>query len=117
MYFKQALEICRETDNRYQEAWTLWGMGRLALLVDDYTGALERYNEAKEIAEDIGSTLQIGWDLYYMGDAWYNLGDYDQALSCYQQARTIFNQAHHIRGGYLCPHFAGVSVFGNRTSE
>ena len=98
LHFKQALEICRETDNRYEEAWTLWGMGRLALLVDDYTGALERYEEARKISENIGSTLQIGWDLYHMGDAWYNLGDFDQAQNYYQEAQTIFNGAHHIRG-------------------
>ena len=97
-YFKQALNICRETNNRYEEAWTLWGMGRLALLVDDYTGALERYEEAQHISKAIGSTLQVGWDLYYIGDAWYNLGDYDQALAAYHQAQTIFSGAHHLRG-------------------
>jgi predicted ATPase len=98
-YFAQALAICRETNNRYEEAWTLWGMGGLALLIDDYTDALERYAEAKQISEAIGSTLQVGWDLYYMGDVWYSLGDYEQALSAYQQAQTIFSSAHHQRGG------------------
>jgi tetratricopeptide (TPR) repeat protein len=98
LYFRQALEICQETGNRYEEAWTLWGMGRLALLIDDYTGALEHYEQARKISEDIGSTLQIGWDLYHMGDAWYNLGDYGQALHTYQQAQTIFNSSHHVRG-------------------
>lgn len=98
LHFKEALNICREIGNRYEEAWTLWGMGRLSLLVDDYTGALERYEEAKQISEDIGSTLQVGWDLYYMGDAWYNLGDYQTALDHYWQAQAIFNSAQHVRG-------------------
>ncbi len=98
LHFKKALEICRETDNRFDEAWTLWGMGGLALLVDDYTGALERYNEAMQISKDIGATLQVGWDLYHMGDAHYSLGNYEQALEYYQQAQMIFNTSQHIRG-------------------
>jgi tetratricopeptide (TPR) repeat protein len=98
IYFNQALEICREINNPYEEAWTLWGMGGLAMLIDDYPGALTRYAEAREIAENIGATLQIGWDSYHAGDAWYNLGDYDQALDCYEKAQSILNTANHRRG-------------------
>lgn len=102
IYFDLALQICRETGNRQEEAWTLWGMGGLALFVDDFTGALERYRQAREISEEIGATLQIGWDLYHMGDAWYNLGDYQQALDSYQQAQVIFNTSLHVRGKIYC---------------
>lgn len=98
VYFNQALEICREIDNPYEEAWTLWGIGGLSMLVGDYSVAFERYNEAKKIAEDIGATLQVGWDLYSIGDIWYNLGNQEQALDCYQQAQVIFNTSHHERG-------------------
>ncbi len=98
VHFKQALAICRETGNRYEEAWTLWGMGRLSLLVDDYTGALDRYERARKISEDIGSTLQMGWDFYHMGDAWYSLGDYDEAKRLYEEAQIIFDSSHHARG-------------------
>ncbi|MDX1521648.1 MAG: tetratricopeptide repeat protein, partial [Anaerolineae bacterium] len=98
LYFAQALEICREVGNRYEEAWTLWGMGRLALLVDDFTGALERFNTSRKISEEIGSTLQTGWDIYLAGDAWYGLGDYERAWEQYEQAQTIFETAHHQRG-------------------
>lgn len=97
-YFNQALEICRETHNPYEEAWTLWGMGGLGMLVNNYPTALARYAEAKKIAEGIGATLQVGWDLYHMGDAWYNLGDFQQSLESYQQAQSIFNSSHHPRG-------------------
>jgi tetratricopeptide (TPR) repeat protein len=98
LYFNQALEICRETRNPYEEAWTLWGMGGLAMLVNDYPAALTRYTEARRLAEDIGATLQVGWDLYHMGDAWYNLGNYEQSQDCYQQAQLIFNTSQHPRG-------------------
>lgn len=98
LYFNQALEICRETKNPYEEAWTLWGLGGLAMLVSDYPTALARYAEAKTLAEEIGATLQVGWDLYHMGDAWYNLGNYEQGLDCYQQAQLIFNTSQHPRG-------------------
>jgi predicted ATPase len=96
--FERALEICRENNNRYEEAWTLWGMGGLAMLVGDYTGALQRYTDARKISEDIGSSLQAGWDLYNMGNAWYNLGANEQALDCFQQAQDIFKTAQHPRG-------------------
>ncbi len=96
--FSQALEICRETSNYYEQAWTLWGIGGLNMLTGDYTVAYERYLEAKKIAEDIGATLQVGWDLYGIGDVWYQLGDYNQALDCYQQAQVIFNTSRHQRG-------------------
>lgn len=96
--FERALEICRATNNRYEEAWTLWGMGGLAMLVGDYTRALRHYAAAREISEDIGSSLQAGWDLYNMGNAWYNLGDNEQALDCFRQAQGIFRIAQHPRG-------------------
>ncbi|HXV43716.1 MAG TPA: tetratricopeptide repeat protein, partial [Anaerolineae bacterium] len=98
IYFDQALAICRETGNRLEEAWTLWGMGGLALFVNDYPRALKLYNEAKEISESMGATLQVGWDLYDMGNTWYNLGNYDEARTCYEQAQVIFNTSHHLRG-------------------
>jgi tetratricopeptide (TPR) repeat protein len=97
-YFNQALEICRDTHNPYEEAWTLWGLGGLAMLVDDYTAALKHLSEARRIAEEIGATLQVGWDIYHSGDAWYNLGDFQQALENYQQALDIFGTAQHPRG-------------------
>jgi tetratricopeptide (TPR) repeat protein len=92
------LKISREVGNRIEEAWTLWGMGGLALLIDDYTCALQHYKQAKKISKKIGATIQVGWDLYHMGDAWYNLGNYDRALDHYQQAQVIFNTSHHLRG-------------------
>ncbi len=98
IYFERALAICRETDNRLEEAWTLWGMGGLALFVNDYPRALKLYQQAKEISESMGATLQVGWDMYDMGNAWYNLGNYDQARTCYEQAQVIFNTSHHLRG-------------------
>jgi tetratricopeptide (TPR) repeat protein len=98
IYFNQALEICRTAGNHLEEAWTLWGMGGLALFIDDYVTALARYSQAKGIAESLGATLQVGWDLYHMGDAWYSLGNNEQALDCYQQAQVIFNKARHQRG-------------------
>jgi tetratricopeptide (TPR) repeat protein len=98
IHFNQALAICRETGNRIDETWTLWGMGGLAQLVDDYIRALQYYDQAKKISENIGASLQVGWDLYHSGDAWYNLGNYDLALDNYQQARSIFGSSHHQRG-------------------
>ncbi|MEM7347371.1 MAG: AAA family ATPase, partial [Chloroflexota bacterium] len=98
VYFNQALEICREIGNRYEEAWTLWGMGGLALYINDFSRALEHYKAAQAISDKIGATLQSGWDLYHIGDAWYRLGDYTEALQCYQQAQVIFNASHHLRG-------------------
>jgi predicted ATPase len=98
IYFEQALAICRETGNRLEEAWTLWGMGGLAQFVNDYPRALQRYSEAKEIAENLGATLQVGWDLYDMGNAWYNLGNYEQARHYFEEAQVIFNSSNHLRG-------------------
>jgi tetratricopeptide (TPR) repeat protein len=98
IYLEQALEICRETGNRLEEAWTLWSMGGLSMMIDDFTRALERYGQAKKISEDLGASLQVGWDLYRMGDAWYNLGRQEEAQSHYEQAQVIFNASQHLRG-------------------
>jgi tetratricopeptide (TPR) repeat protein len=98
IYFEQALAICRETGNRLEEAWTLWGMGGLAMFVNHYIRALSLYEQAKEISESMGATLQVGWDVYDMGNAWYNLGDYEAARTHYEQAQVIFNSSHHQRG-------------------
>lgn len=98
IYFERALAICRETGNRLEEAWTLWGMGGLAMFVNNYAHALNLYEQAKEISESMGATLQVGWDVYDMGNAWYNLGDYEAAQVSYEQAQVIFNTSHHQRG-------------------
>ncbi len=98
IYFNQALAICRETGNLLEEAWTLWGLGGLALFVNDYSRALIHLQEAKEIADSLGATLQVGWDMYELGNAWYNLGRYEQAQTNYEQAQLIFNNAGHMRG-------------------
>ncbi len=98
IFFNQALDISRETQNRYEEAWTLWGMGGLSMLTDNYTLAQEHYIQARQIAEEIGASLQVGWDLYGIGNAWYHLGGYRQALDYYKQSQAIFNVAQHSRG-------------------
>ena len=98
IFFNQALAICRETNNPYEEAWTLWGMGGLAMLTDDFLKALDFLKQARQIAENIGASLQVGWDIYHTGDAWYNLGDYQQAVENYQQAQEIFGTGQHPRG-------------------
>ncbi|MCB0214125.1 MAG: AAA family ATPase, partial [Anaerolineae bacterium] len=97
-YFEQALKICEETNNPYEAAWTLWGMGKQATLISNYPLALEHFAEAKKTAESIGATLQVGWDLYHAGNAWYNLGDYDQSLELLQHAQSIFETSQHPRG-------------------
>lgn len=97
-YFVQALKICRETNNTYEEAWTLWGMGRRAMLVNDYTAALKEFTRARNIAKEIGASLQIGWDLYHAGIAWYHLGELERSLKSYQQAQAIFSTTKHPRG-------------------
>jgi tetratricopeptide (TPR) repeat protein len=98
IYLDEALKIIREVGSPIEEAWTLWGLGGLALLVNDYAGAIQRYSEARDISSSIGASLQVGWDLYRMGDAWYNLGDLEQAQQHYEQAQLIFNAAQHMRG-------------------
>ncbi len=98
LFFNQALELCRETNNPYEQAWVLWGMGGLAILTDDFVTALNYLSQARRIAEDIGASLQVGWDVYHTGDAWFNLGDYPQAVEHYQQAQAIFNSSQHPRG-------------------
>ncbi len=118
IYFNQALTICRETGNRIDETWTLWGMGGLAQLVDDYPRALQYYKQAKKISESMGATLQVGWDQYGMGDAWYNLGNYDYALDNYQQARAIFTASHHQRGRiYALISLGLVSIVSEQYNE
>jgi tetratricopeptide (TPR) repeat protein len=96
--FVQALKICRETNNTYEEAWTLWGMGKRAMLVNDYTTALKEFTRARTIAKEIGASLQIAWDLYHAGIAWYHLGELDRSLKSFQQAQPIFNTTKHPRG-------------------
>ncbi len=98
IYLGEALKIIREVGSPIEEAWVLWGLGGLALLINDYSGAIQRYSEAREIANAIGASLQVGWDLYRMGDAWYNLGELEQAQRYYEQAQLIFNAAQHLRG-------------------
>ncbi len=97
-YLNQALQINREIDNRVDEAWTLWGLGKIDFFVANYESALQRYETARSLSESLGATVQVGWSLYHMGDVWYCLGDYVQALDCYQQAQQIFWDSHHHRG-------------------
>jgi serine/threonine protein kinase/tetratricopeptide (TPR) repeat protein len=116
--FDIALGICREIKNPYEEAWTLWGIGGLNMLVGDYTAALARYIEAQKISEGIGAMLQVGWDLYRMGDVWYSLGDFEQALKLYQQAHAIFDRSNHPRGTiYACISLGLVQTLNGKLDE
>jgi len=110
IFFNQAIEICRETNNPYEEAWTLWGMAGMAMLVDNYVQARQYLLDAQKLAQDIGATLQVGWDIYHIGDVWFNLGDYQQALDHFQQARTIFEKSHHSRGEIRAAISLGVAL-------
>lgn len=112
IFFKQAIEICHETNNPYEEAWTLWGMAGMAMLEDNYQQALQYLDQARHIAQDIGATLQVGWDIYHSGDAWFNLGDYQQALQNYRQAKEIFEKSHHSRGEVRAAISLGVVLTG-----
>ncbi|MDM8521662.1 protein kinase [Anaerolineales bacterium HSG6] len=116
IYFHQALKICRKSNNRIEEAWTLWGIGKLALFVDDYEQALAHYSEAKAISEDIGGIVQVGWNQYHMGDAWYSLGDYKQSLKCYEEAQTIFKNSHHLRGQIYALISLGLAEYTSKQS-
>ncbi len=110
IFFEQAIEICRETNNPYEEAWTLWGMAGMAMLVDNYLQAQQYLTQARKIAQDIGATLQVGWDIYHLGDVWYSLGDYQQSLESFQQAKEIFEKSHHSRGELRATISLGVAL-------
>jgi CHAT domain-containing protein/Tfp pilus assembly protein PilF len=97
-YYKQALVINREINDKRKEGDTLSNIGVVYDNLGQYQQALENYQQALEIQHKIDDQFGKGAVLTNIGVVYRNLGQYQQALKYYQQALEIQHKIDDKRG-------------------
>ncbi|MCF7919414.1 MAG: tetratricopeptide repeat protein [Candidatus Cloacimonetes bacterium] len=89
-YYRQALQVHQEMNNRKEVAVVYGNMGTLYAEMEDYTRALEYYEKSLEEYRSLDDDLGIASVLGNIGNLYYYQKDYQKTLEYYQQTLEIF---------------------------
>jgi tetratricopeptide (TPR) repeat protein len=108
-YYKEALEICRNTGNKIGEGIALSGMGVVYLSLSKHEEALKSNQEALNILKATGDQKVEGYILNSIGNVYYEMRDYQMAWRCYQDSLRIRKELGDKRGeGWVLYHLGMV---------
>ncbi len=82
----RSLELAREHGNKFLETSDLLNLGTVALRMEEYDEALDRFKNASLIAQSIQARLALELSLGNAGWAYYKLGDFEKSLFNFQEA-------------------------------
>ena len=88
-YYNRALEIYRETGNRWGEAEVINGLGGISYYQRFYRNALNYYEQALTIYRSLGDRSKEGTSVYNVGLVLQELGEYTDAQANLEQALNI----------------------------
>lgn len=88
-YYKTALSLYRNNNDRYGEGAGLGGLGNVYYSLGQYDKAIEHHNQALAIAREIGDRYGEGNSLGGLGNIYCSLGQYDKAKQHLEQAFLI----------------------------
>ena len=91
-YYKQALEICREIDDKDGVGAALGNLGLIYESLGDYPKAISYHKQALGIERLIEDKKGVAGTLGNMGLVYQSLGDYPNAISYFEQALEIKRQ-------------------------
>ncbi|MEU8975282.1 tetratricopeptide repeat protein [Streptomyces monashensis] len=80
---------------RLDRASALIGLGRMRMLDEDYSGALEAHARALEIYRDVGSYDNEAWAMNLYARIFVAAGDVAQALAVYRDALRLTREVQH----------------------
>ncbi|MEG4107596.1 tetratricopeptide repeat protein [Microcoleus sp. S13_C5] len=88
-YYKQSLNIHRDTDNCYGEAKSLNYLGNFYTLRGDYSQAIDYHQQSLNMQRDTGNRSAEAVSLNALGNIYDALGEYLQAIECHLQCLNI----------------------------
>ncbi|MBW3584423.1 MAG: tetratricopeptide repeat protein, partial [Cyanobacteria bacterium 0813] len=88
-YYKQSLNIHRDTGNCYGEAKSLNYLGNFYTLRGDYSQAIDYHQQSLHIQRDTGNRSAEAVSLNALGNIYDAQGEYLQAIECHQQCLNI----------------------------
>jgi CHAT domain-containing protein/tetratricopeptide (TPR) repeat protein len=86
--FRESLELARKQKDLIIESTDLLDLGAVALRIEHFDEALDRFNASSGVASTIHANLFLEEALGNAGWAYYSLGDYEKALAGFQQAEV-----------------------------
>jgi tetratricopeptide (TPR) repeat protein len=92
-YYREAMEINRELNDRRGKTWVLYGLGDLAYKRGAYVKAKEYFLECYTISNEIGNNQYLRNSISRLADIARLTGEYDEADSCYQKSLNIAREA------------------------
>jgi len=97
-YWKQALTIYLEIENRQGEAKSLGNLGLAYKSLGNYKQAIEFHEQSLEISREIGDRQWEAGSLCNLGNAYGFLGQYDKAIEFQQQSLVISREIGNRQG-------------------
>jgi len=97
-YWKQALTIYREIENREGEAKSLGNLGLAYKFLGQYKQAIEFHEQSLEISREIGDRQWEAGSLCNLGLAYQSLGKYHRAIEFQQQSLVISREIGYRQG-------------------
>jgi two-component system NtrC family sensor kinase len=101
--YLKALDIKKQTDDKFGIASTLYNIGNLYLNVQDYARSLLYLSQANELSKKIKDSFDLTFSLVGIGNAYVKLKEYDSARIFAQMAYKVANLFYggHVYGGLL----------------
>jgi tetratricopeptide (TPR) repeat protein len=96
--FEKALALCRQTQNRREEAWALSHTGRLYADIGHKVLALTYYEDALKIHREVGDMGGECTALTHIGWAYYDVDRMDLARQKYEEALALRRAMHDRKG-------------------
>jgi len=91
-YYKQAVEICREIDDKAGEATALEKLGEVFYWINKYPEATRRYEAALPLYREIGDRLGEANCIKRLGDVHVRLSELPQARARYEAALPLYRE-------------------------
>jgi tetratricopeptide (TPR) repeat protein len=101
MYYKQALEIAKELDNRTGVANSLHQIGRIHQERGEYETALEMYEQSLRLREESGDRMGASESCGQLGQLFTELRHYPKAFAYLLLALTTFTQLQSPKAGIV----------------
>ena len=97
-YWKQALTIYREIENREGEAKSLGSLGLAYKSLGQYKQAIEFHEQSLKISREIGDRQWEAGSLCNLGLAYESLGKYHRVIEFYEQSLEISREIGDCQG-------------------
>jgi CHAT domain-containing protein/tetratricopeptide (TPR) repeat protein len=110
-YYKQSLNIHRDTGNCYGQAKSLNYLGNFYTLRGDYSQAIDYHQQSLNMQRDTGNRSAEAVSLNALGNIYDALGEYLQAIECHQQCLNIQRETGNPHGEATSWHNLGSAYY------